>query len=269
MVIATEFTEQKYSELVLEAVSKYHFDGSDFRSDVPSVCWRHDVDYSPHRALAMAKIEGAAGAKCVYHFLCSSRYYNILEPEISNICREIVSLGHEIGLHFDMDVLGSSPVTESFLLDRVLMEKNLLSQVLGCDLVSFSFHNHVLHLEKIVESELICGMRNLASPKFYEQAKYLSDSNGIWRGETLKELLSGPCYPKLHILTHPVWWTPDPLVPVQCVSRAVEGRAVANKTLYIKIMQRDGRLTQIGELIGLTEQDLQLAGLNAHEKLQD
>lgn len=264
-----EFTELKYRDLILAASLKYSFNGSDFSGASPSVCWRHDVDYSPHRALAMARIEASVGVRCVYHFLVSSRYYNVLEPEITKIFREIVILGHEVGLHFDMDVIESECLAEDLLMERILLEKNLLSQLLNCELVSFSFHNHVLHLENIVDSEEICGMRNLASPTFYRQAKYLSDSNGIWREETLEELLSGASFSKLHVLTHPVWWTPEPLVPLKCVSRAVEGRARANKIMYIQIMQRDGRLKEIGELIGLTEQDLQSAGLFVPKELQD
>lgn len=255
-----DFTEARYNEILTIAAKKYRFLGSDISGDDPIVCWRHDVDYSPHRALALAKIEAEKGLKCVYHILCSSRYYNILESEISNILREIAILGHEIGLHFDMDVFNDNSITKKEILDRIAFEKDVLEYIIQENLVSFSFHNHTLHQTDIVETLDICGMKNLASPEFYKPTKYLSDSNGFWRFEDLKTLVDGPTYNKLHILTHPVWWTPEDMSPLQRVYRTVEGRAKSNKNIYIQTMARDGRLEIIGKKIGVTNEVMQNAG---------
>lgn len=256
-----DFTEAAYDELLSIASERYEFKGSDISGKLPVVCWRHDVDYSPHRALAMARLEAKRGVRCVYHILCSSRYYNILEPEISNIICEISHLGHELGLHFDMDVFNGREVSKDDVFQRITIEKTLLEAVSNETLVSFSFHNHVLHLSEIVEEASVCGMINLASPSFYKPTKYLSDSNGFWRYESLRTLLEGDIYDKLHILTHPVWWTPEDILPMQRVFRTVEGRARSNRNIYIQTMERDGRLRKIGEKIGVTDEDMRNAGV--------
>lgn len=257
----SDFTQSKYTEILCKAAEKYHFNGSDLSGDVPVACWRHDIDYSPHRALAMARFEANLGLRCVYHILPSSRYYNILEPEITTILRAIVAFGHEIGLHFDADVLGEGDRLEH-LLKRIEIERGLLMSLLHCEVESFSFHNHTLHQSVILKRERIFGMRNLASPNFYSQAVYLSDSNGIWRGVGLDDLIEGPIVPKLHVLTHPLWWTPEPMSPYDKFLRVLQGRSLANQSLYLRTMQRDGRLQAIGKRIGVLPEHFHEAGLD-------
>lgn len=254
-----DFTEVRYKELLISAATKYRFNGSEIDSSQPSVCWRHDVDYSPHRALAFARIENELKLRCVYHLLVSSRYYNLLEPEIADICREIAILGHEIGLHFDIDVLQKHSMGRKEFLARIRFEKEIVSGVLGVQPVSLSFHNHSLHAKQILQMPVVEGMRNLACSEFFDEMKYVSDSNGIWRHDHLEEVLNSPAFPKLHVLTHPVWWTQEVLSPYARFLRAVNGRAEANQYLYLRMMIRDGRLSEIGRLLGITEADIQRA----------
>lgn len=66
---------------------------------------RHDVDRKPHLALQMAKIESELGVKATYYFRakqCSFR---------EEIVKEIYSLGHEIGYHYESlaDMNGDMP----------------------------------------------------------------------------------------------------------------------------------------------------------------
>jgi hypothetical protein len=98
-------------------------------------------------------------------------------------------------------------------------------------------------------------MISAAAPAFRDFA-YVSDSNGIWRYRKLEEVLSAPPVPKLQVLTHPEWWTPEPLAPFARLRRSINGRAAANLQLYLYQLERDGRLDSIGHRIGLTEADL-------------
>src|SRR3546814_10633265 len=50
-------------------------------SEVPAVIWRHDIDYCPALALKIARIEAGRGARCIYHVLVSSPFYNVLDPD--------------------------------------------------------------------------------------------------------------------------------------------------------------------------------------------
>ena len=56
---------------------------------------RHDVDRRPKSSLKMAKIENSMGIKATYYFRTISR---TLKPDI---IREIATLGHEIGYHYE------------------------------------------------------------------------------------------------------------------------------------------------------------------------
>jgi hypothetical protein len=56
---------------------------------------RHDVDIFPRKALMMAKIEKDLRIKSTYYFRTRNYVYN------ENIIKQIKSLGHEIGYHYE------------------------------------------------------------------------------------------------------------------------------------------------------------------------
>lgn len=253
------FTEAAYGRLLELAAKNYRFCGFGEGVARPFVIWRHDVDYSPHRALALAQIEARLRVRCVYHVLITSRYYNFLEAEIVQIFRTIAGLGHEIGLHFDMDVFGETATLSVEQLDeRIQFEQSVIERLLGITVGSMSFHNYTINQDRIHERDHICGMINASSPAFREFS-YVSDSNGIWRYRKLEDVLTGPVVPRLQVLTHPEWWTPEPLTPFARLRRSIYGRYRANLKLYLYQLRRDGRLKIIGERIGLTELELERA----------
>ena len=67
----------------------------DYESDSRVVVMRHDVDRLPHNSVLMARLEHKVGIKATYYFRCVAESYD--EPSI----REIVSLGHEVGYHYE------------------------------------------------------------------------------------------------------------------------------------------------------------------------
>jgi hypothetical protein len=249
---AADFTEVAYVDLLERAAARYRF--VDYSTDAGegALIWRHDIDYSPHRALALAKLEAARNLRCIYHVLLDSRYYNLFEPEIARIVRAIATLGHEIGLHFDWDVFERPEVvTERQLHERIAFEKLVIETATGVPTSSISFHNYVLNQSRIETADQICGLFNAAAPRIRDRFKYVSDSNGIWRHERLVDLLSGASPTRLHVLTHPEWWTPEPMTPMNRIERVIDGRARANRQIYITMMKRDGRFAAIAEQIGL------------------
>jgi hypothetical protein len=60
---------------------------------------------------------------------------------------------------------------------------------------------------------------------------YGSDSNGYWRFKPMGELIAEG-HQRLHLLTHPEWWTPEPLPPSERIDRAIMGRARAVRRDY-------------------------------------
>ena len=125
------FTETSYERILDLASARYQFLDYGESEPEPFLIWRHDIDYSPQRAMTMARLEAARGLRCVYHVLLSGRYYNVLEPEVGAILREIVTLGHSLGLHFDMDVFGTGSASHHQLVERISLEKTILETVLG------------------------------------------------------------------------------------------------------------------------------------------
>ena len=105
----TDFTLEAYAALLDKAAARYRFvqfgDGS---TGDGRALWRHDIDFSPHRALAMAELEAARGLCTTYFLQLTSSFYNVLEPD--NIVRlhQIADLGHTLGIHFEPS--GDAPV---------------------------------------------------------------------------------------------------------------------------------------------------------------
>ncbi|MFN3656970.1 MAG: hypothetical protein ACK4UO_06920 [Pseudolabrys sp.] len=247
------FTEAEYGRLLDLAAAKYRFCDYVRQSDQPFVLWRHDVDYSPHRALALARLEAARGLRCIYHVLPGSRYYNPFEIEVVAVFRAIAALGHELGLHFDMDAFGEDGVvTEPDFDKRVSLERDVLEAVIGIELKSMSFHNFHINRERLVQRDTICNLVNASSVRFMQGFKYVSDSNGIWRYDRLRDVLEQPSFARLHVLTHPEWWTEQPMPPVERLNRVIKGRADASFDIYAHQLRRDGRLRAIGERIGFS-----------------
>jgi hypothetical protein len=96
-----DFTLDKYSIYLTAINSKIgsfiRFDEYMQRKEKPAkFCLiRHDVDRKPNAALAMAKLEHKMGIVATYYFRAKSETF---KPEI---LKEIASMGHEIGYHYE------------------------------------------------------------------------------------------------------------------------------------------------------------------------
>ena len=256
---ADDFTERNYERLLDLAAESYRFvdigEALDDSGPAPAVVWRHDVDYSPHRSLSLARIEHAKGLRCVYHFMLSSRYYNVLEPEVAALLREIAELGHFLGVHVDMDVFGKEEFpSEADIEARVDFERGVLEHCLGRRLTSMSFHNVTVNAQRLTAKAKLAGLHTADLAVKEKKLRYVSDSNGLWRYDRLDCVLSEPPCRRLMVLTHPVWWTSEACSPYQCLERCVAGRAEANLAFYVDILTRDGRLLPIAEASGLPQE---------------
>ena len=70
--------------------------------------------------------------------------------------------------------------------------------------------------------------------------KYCSDSNGYWRFQPMSAVIAEG-HPRLHLLTHPEWWTKERLPPSERVDRAILGRARRVRREYDAGLERAGR----------------------------
>ena len=236
------FDECEYLQLIRWAKIKFRFiDIHEFSSQVGVCIWRHDVDISPHRALALARLEYQEGIRGHYYFLFESRFYNLLEPDIVHIVREIESLGHHIGLHFDPSNLLRLDLSD---IEKSIDAKiGLLSDIKRAPTTSISIHDPGKVVHDCWTSEEIGGLLNATSAKLRGNFTYCSDSNGYWRSASLKSVISCPKTLNLYALTHPGWWVPEQYQsPSQRIQRAVEGRAERVIKDYYKDLKAQKRL---------------------------
>jgi hypothetical protein len=227
-----QFTEAGYRELLRIARGRYRF-GSfrDYRSaPAGTALWRHDLDFSVHRALALARIEAQEGVRSTHFVLLHSAFYNALEAEVAERIREIGSLGHDLGVHFDPRFY------EGRDLDAALArERDLLETVFETEVSAFSLHNPEI-AGWTDDRDEIAGIVNAYGPYISAHYGYASDSNGYWRFTPLDEVLQSGSYERLHVLTHPEWWVPEPMSPRDRVSRAIDGRAQRQHARYDDVM---------------------------------
>lgn len=234
-----DFTIAEYKKLLTLAKSNYTFITYDqYQADFKSILWRHDCDLSLNRALRMAQIEHEEAISATYFINPHCDFYNPLEKSQSNLIRDIIRLGHQIGLHFDADYYD---VTSEDQLDGLIArEARLLEEWFMIKINVFSFHNPskvILQCEK----DTYAGLINCYSRFFKQDVPYCSDSNGYWRFRRLKEVLAQATDPRLQVLTHPGWWQEDAMLPRERVIRAAEGRAAAVMTAYDAFLADHGR----------------------------
>lgn len=235
-----DFTHESYRELI-EALLKKSYNFISYSqcqsAKEPWVLWRHDLDFSPQRALKLAQIEKEMGVKSTYFLLAHSRFYNLFERENVEIIKEIRTLGHDLALHFDFAFYDIDSIEN--LEKAIEPEKIFLEAVFEIEIEAFSFHNPNDWALNLKEFKL-SGLINTYAPFFREGVAYASDSNGHWRNDSIMKRINEN-HLKLQILTHPVWWTEMLTSPKERVWSAIEGRAQANKDKQLEHWKQWGR----------------------------
>lgn len=235
-----DFTEAGYRKLLRAATKRYSFEFFGSACTTPHVLWRHDVDMSVHRALKLAEIESRAGVKSTYFFLLHSDFYNLLEGGITRRARRIVELGHRAALHFDPDYYPECK-TLAQLQPKLRWEQRLLEDILSTPVDAFSLHDPTPQTLTLFTRDKIVGMTNAYGKSLRKDYEYCSDSNGYWRHKRLLDLVTSGEAAKLHVLTHPEWWVPDPMSPWARMHRCVTGRSSFNLRFYNQSLARSGR----------------------------
>lgn len=234
-----DFTVAAYAELLSLAKRNYTFASYD---DIPwesrFVLWRHDCDYSLNRAHSLACAEAEQDIQATYFLNLHSEFYNLFERGQHRLVREIIDMGHQIGLHFDAAFHGDP--TEEQLSAQVRNEADHLQDIFGEKLAAFSFHNpNASHLH--CEEEAYGGLINCYSHRFKAEVPYCSDSNGHWRFRRLRDVLESATDRCLQVLTHPGLWQKCAMPPRQRIFRSAYGRAIATMADYDAAISAHGR----------------------------
>ena len=200
-----KFTYDEYESILWNL--KEHFNLSLLQDadhkirDRDRICFiRHDVDLSVDKALEMALIEKENKVRSTYHVFYECPFYSVHDKDTKRKLKEIISLGHEVGIH-----------TNNRLPSEINFEIMGLESALDTQIKSMSFNRpekdevftQFMHYEKDI---IIYAY----SKKLMEW--YVSDSRGEWRVD-LKQELKERDSQVLQILIHPFWWDDDITTP--------------------------------------------------------
>jgi hypothetical protein len=236
-----DFTEPAYRELVARAQERFAFEPFGTMAAHPHVLWRHDVDLSVHRALALARIEADVGASSTWFFWLRSPFYSLLDRDAGERARAVLGLGHWLGLHFDPSA--HPEMEDAHDLDQHIdYERRLLEDWLEQPVCAVSLHNPDVRQAAGMREARLAGLPNAYGSALASTYEYVSDSNGYWRHRRLRDVLADPEISRLHVLTHPEWWTPRALSPRERVVRSVEGRARRVLGDYDALLARHDRI---------------------------
>ena len=235
----SDFTRENYRNLLRLARQTYIFRTyTDFKRDERFILWRHDVDFSVHAARKLARIEAEENVSATYFLNLHSEFYNLLEREITDCVRDILGLGHPIGLHFDCRY--HCIQNEEELEHSLKRESMILEEFLGQEIRVFSFHIPKPLTMEYPQLEL-AGLVNTSAEYFRSQVAYCSDSNGYWRFRRLYDILCEARDERLQVLTHTEWWQEKVMSPKERLNRCIDGRAEKSKEWYDRILIESGR----------------------------
>ena len=236
------FTEAAYRALLEQARAKYRFLSFTAAATTEAgVLWRHDIDVSVHRALALARIEHDLGVRATYFVHLHSVFYNAFESAIAARLRAIAGLGHEIGVHFDPHFHGLAPDRAADLSPAVAAEADAIASLTEARVVAVSFHDPDKHGGSVADEDEIAGLVSSYGRTIRARFGYCSDSNGHWRFASIDEELASGRHARLQVLTHPEWWVPKPMSPRDRIARAIDGRAAAIAAGYDATLAALGR----------------------------
>jgi UDP-2-acetamido-3-amino-2,3-dideoxy-glucuronate N-acetyltransferase len=202
----SDFTYSSYIHLLNIIIENdYAFAGYHNYMDFSNPCIiRHDIDFDVEKALQMAKIEAERHIQSTYFVLLNTNFYNIFSTAMNKMVKEMAGMGHEIGLHFDEAQY--APSQEKGMVKYIQRELNILEKTLERPVSVVSMHRP--SKATLGASLAIPGVTNSYDQKFFQEFKYISDSRHSWR-EDATAIICSKEYKRLHILTHPVWYTKE------------------------------------------------------------
>ena len=193
------------------------------------VIWRHDVEYCVPEMSVLAQIDADEGIKSTFFVQLHSELYNFWDADTVRQIKQWVGWGHQLGLHFDCGYYGDEIFER--IEETIEFEKNLLEEIYGAQIRSFSYHNP--NSESLKYQGDYAGLVNAYNKDFFHgPIAYVSDSNGRWREQTIRDVLTDPRMTKAQVNTHDTWWTDERIPQIQKLEAAILNGARQKITNY-------------------------------------
>lgn len=167
-----------------------HWQGSN------GVLLRHDVDFDLVAAHHLATLERECDVPATFFIRTAAAMYNAMSVSNREILSDMVSMGFEIGLHFDPSIYGD--VTESDLEKRAKQESAILESIVDRPVESISLHNPSVHGKYV----LLPGYRNAYDPELFGPEIYISDSRMVFRHD-IYQFVERAKHSHVQLLLHP------------------------------------------------------------------
>lgn len=209
------FTFKHYEEsLKLARENGYSFSTlGDFDSNRENnllVLLRHDLDYPVlQKALTIAEIESGLNIKATYFVRVHSDQYNPFGFKTYYFLRKILSMGHEVGLHYEH--LDFCELTREDPANIIMKDKRLLELIFDIKIRGIAGHRDATdninwdfwkdHNFKDFGFEY-----DAYEDKFMKSMLYIDDSLRHWKEDKCMCQYISNEVPKLYFTTHPVWW---------------------------------------------------------------
>ena len=173
--------------------------GAEISNKQKYIYLRHDIDNDVTAAFNMAKIEESISIKSTYLVMLRSKNYNPANKSNILLLKEILEMGHEVGLHFSL-VDHPSSMNYDDLKKIIRLDADILSSLLNKKVKVFGFHNPSNPNEyKVNVNNLI----NTYAKEFFEDIHYISESNMKWANGCPCISINNNSPKKIQLLIHP------------------------------------------------------------------
>ena len=178
-----DFTRKKYHELLVALQNKGYATmtfAEYLQGTRPErfVIFRHDVDKKPKNSLATARIEASLGMKSSYYFRAVPESWNEV------IIKEIASLGHEIGYHYESLATCNGDITAALHVFEINLNK-LREMAPVTTICMHGSPRSKYDNRKLWESKSYRDFGIIGEPYFdidFSQVFYLTDTGRRWDG---------------------------------------------------------------------------------------
>lgn len=226
----------------IEIVNKLKKTGYTFKfikdmSDDDSMCvyLRHDIDVHCVFAEGMAQEESKHGFFSTYYVLINS-HYNIFYDENVRILKNILSLGHDIGLHYDIVYY---PKNYFMAKERLDFEASILKRLLGVDIKTIVTHEPSRVTWDILKESI--DYIHPHNPKYSSELLYVSDSRRMWRDSDLLWCFSDSPPKKLMLNTHPYSWLDGEIADnIEYLNKVIIPKGISQSVDYLNTWLRYG-----------------------------
>jgi hypothetical protein len=223
------FTLTEYRSLIRLAKKRFPFISfTDYLQYEKFVLWRHDVEYNVNEMNILAEINTEEGIKSTFFVQLHCIFYNFWDKINTGIFKNWLKWGHDIGLHFDC---GYHDSVFDRMEELILKEKAILEDTLETAVHSFAYHNPNPKILKY--SENYGGLINAYNKDFLGgNITYVSDSNGRWRENTLRDVLENTNIKKVQANLHDTWWNNQRIPQIKKLENALRENAEKQISIY-------------------------------------